>query len=261
MQFGMPNNPRRPPEEEIAWAARQGFDFLDLSLEPDRAMPDLIDPKVIREAARHAGIGLVGHMAWFLPIGSPMASLREAGIAFATAAIETFARIGVPKATLHTHWPSHLFSVEEGIAFQTESIARLLPIARNAGVRLMLEPAASPFDTPDHLQPLYDAFPELECHLDLGHAHLNDCQPWEWIHRFSSRLTHLHAHDNNGREDQHLPPGTGTLDWPKTLAALRNVHYNGTLTIETFAPDRSYLVHALHRMKQWWNGENFSFSE
>jgi sugar phosphate isomerase/epimerase len=252
MQFGMPNNPRRPPEEEIAWAARHGFDFLDLSLEPDRALPEQINPASIREAARQAGIGLIGHMAWFLPIGSPLAGLRQAGLDFAAAALETFGRIGVPRATIHTHWPSHLFSIEEGIAFHIESLERLLPIARKAGVRLMLEPAASRFDVPDHLEPIYEALPELECHLDLGHAHLNGTEPWEWIERFGPRITHIHAHDNNGRDDLHLPPGTGTIEWSRTLTALRTIGYDATLTIESFSPDRSYLLHALNRMKRWW---------
>lgn len=253
MKIGTPNNPRLPPEEEIAWAARNGFEFLDLSLEPDLCLPERIDPRSIRAALDKHGIGVVGHMAWFLPIGSPLPSLRQAGVEAAAAAVRAFGRIDIPTGTIHTHWPSHLFTIEEGIAFQVESLKALVLIARESGVTLMLEPAASWCDVPDHIEAILQNVPELALHLDLGHCNLNGFKPPHWIRRFAAKTFHVHAHDNNGREDAHLPPGTGSVDWKDTILALKDTGYDGTITIESFSAEREYRCLGRDLFRKLWN--------
>ncbi len=253
MKLGTPNNPRIRPEEDIAWAADNGFDFIDLSLEPDQSLPEQIDPLSIRaELGRH-GIGIVGHMAWYLPVGCPMPLLRHAAVAAATAALEAFGRIGCAQATIHTQWPTHSFTIAEGLAFQIESFHALIPVARQAGVVLMLEPAASPNDLPDHIETILKAVPGLALHLDLGHGNLNGFTPIDWIRRFAGRIVHLHAHDNNGRDDQHLPPGTGIINWTDTIRALKAIGYDGTITIESFSADRSYRCFGRDLFRKLWD--------
>ena len=39
-------------------------------------------------------------------------------------------------------------------------------------------------------------------------------------------------HDNNGKADQHLRPGFGNIDWEDFSNALREVGFDGFLTIE-----------------------------
>jgi sugar phosphate isomerase/epimerase len=253
MKLGTPNNPRIRPEEEIAWTAANGFDFIDLSLEPDLNLPELVDPLSIRKELDRHNLGIVGHMAWYLPIGSPMPTLRRAAVEAASDALRAFGRIGCPNATIHTHWPSHLFSVAEGMKFQIESLQALMPVSKQTGVTLMLEPAASWNDIPDHVDSILKAVPGLACHLDLGHCNLNGCKPPEWIHRFADRLIHIHAHDNNGREDQHLPPGTGTIDWTDAVKALKAVRYDGTITVESFSADRSYRCFGRDILRRLWD--------
>jgi len=38
--------------------------------------------------------------------------------------------------------------------------------------------------------------------------------------------------DNHGKEDDHLPPGQGMIDWPAVLRALASVGYDGVYMIE-----------------------------
>lgn len=253
MKLGTPNNPRLRPEDEIAWAASNGFEFLDLSLEPDRSLPEQIDPLSIRTELDRHGIGVVGHMAWYLPIGCPMPLLRHAAVEAAAAALQAFGRIGSPNATIHTNWPTHLFPVADGLAFQIESLQALIPVARKNGVMLMLEPAASPDDVPDHIDTILKAVPGLALHLDLGHCNLNGFQPPVWLRRFAGRVVHIHAHDNNGRDDQHLPPGAGTVNWSDTIRALKDTGYDGTITIESFTADRGYRCFGRDLFRKLWD--------
>jgi sugar phosphate isomerase/epimerase len=47
--------------------------------------------------------------------------------------------------------------------------------------------------------------------IDVGHAHTNDA-----IREFLQadfHVAYFHVSDNDGRRDQHLPIGKGTIDW------------------------------------------------
>ena len=252
MKLGTPNNPRLSAEAEITWAAEHGFDYLDLSLEPDRCLPEQLDLKAVRRARDRWNIGLVGHLPWYLPIGSPMAALRQTAVRAAASALRVCRKLAIDKATVHTHWPPHYFAAREGLAWQIDSLRALMPLARQMGVTLMLEPAAEPLDRPEHAAAILNAVPGLAFHLDLGHANLHGLTPALWIRRFAGRIVHVHAHDNNGRGDDHLPPGTGTIDWPAAIRALARAGYDGTITLESFSPDRAYRLLARDRFLALW---------
>ncbi len=52
--------------------------------------------------------------------------------------------------------------------------------------------------------------------LDVGHAHLNHCLPEFLKHP----IRHIHLHDNDGKEDTHMPIGTGTIDFGPVMKAV-----------------------------------------
>jgi len=71
--------------------------------------------------------------------------------------------------------------------------------------------------------------------LDTGHTALG--QHW---HRFldaaGSRLIHVHANDNYGHHDDHLPPGTGIIDWREIVRSLKEAHFGGWIMLELACP-------------------------
>jgi sugar phosphate isomerase/epimerase len=67
--------------------------------------------------------------------------------------------------------------------------------------------------------------------LDTGHAFLaNDMH--SLVHKLSGHLRMIHAHDNNGANDNHSPPGDGKIDWEKFLHDLIEVQFRGALILE-----------------------------
>jgi sugar phosphate isomerase/epimerase len=67
--------------------------------------------------------------------------------------------------------------------------------------------------------------------LDTGHAALArtlDIIPY----KLSGYLQYIHAHDNNGGDDDHLPPGSGTIDWRKLLGILKTTGFKGSFILE-----------------------------
>ena len=254
MRIGFPNHPRRDVLEEIAWIGEHGFDFVDLFLEPDRAAIEVIDVKAIRAALTERGLMGPGHLAWYLPIASPLPQLRRAAVQTALEYLHVFAEIGVSAVTVHAHWPPHLFPATEGLKWQIESLRTLLAAAKELPVELMYEPIDTEHDTPEHIRAVLEALPELGCHLDLGHSNVHGRSPAPMIRRFGPRLRHLHVHDNNGREDLHLPPGAGVINWSEIAAALREIGYDRTATLEVFSRDRDYVLLAKRKFEEWVRG-------
>ena len=67
--------------------------------------------------------------------------------------------------------------------------------------------------------------------LDTGHAHLGE-NLTNVVHKLSGHLWMVHASDNHGQYDDHLPPGDGKIDWGKLLAHLNDLHFRGTFILE-----------------------------
>lgn len=121
-----------------------------------------------------------------------------------------------------------------------ERIAGILSYARERSVRLALENGAM-----DLLAAVAGAFPadgsggagrQLGICIDTGHANLHRdlfADPAAaFLREFGDRLVHVHVSDNSGAGDEHLVPGTGTIDWRSLAAALKRIAYRGAIVLE-----------------------------
>jgi D-psicose/D-tagatose/L-ribulose 3-epimerase len=71
--------------------------------------------------------------------------------------------------------------------------------------------------------------PNCKIHLDTFHAHIEEKDPSAAIRRAGSRIAHVHISEN----DRGVP-GTGSVAWDANFAALRDIGYDGWLTVEAF---------------------------
>lgn len=67
--------------------------------------------------------------------------------------------------------------------------------------------------------------------LDTGHANISG-DVYRILYKLSGHLQFLHANDNHGRNDDHLPPGQGKIDWHKLVRELNEVDFQGALILE-----------------------------
>ncbi len=82
--------------------------------------------------------------------------------------------------------------------------------------------------------------------FDAGHWHLFGRRPMdEWLKSVSSKLFHLHLHDNHGRADEHLPVGDGTIDFSPLQKHLRQMPVSPSVTLEAHS-----LEHLLRSLQQ-----------
>jgi sugar phosphate isomerase/epimerase len=73
--------------------------------------------------------------------------------------------------------------------------------------------------------------PEVALALDTGHANIAATVPTETL-AAGARLQTTHVHDNDGRKDTHLPPGSGTIDWGAWVDSLDRIDYRGPIVLE-----------------------------
>lgn len=67
--------------------------------------------------------------------------------------------------------------------------------------------------------------------LDTGHANLAG-DLYMAVFKLSGHLKMIHAADNRGQHDDHLPPGRGNINWRRLIQDLIRASFHGTLIME-----------------------------
>ncbi|HEC75732.1 MAG TPA: sugar phosphate isomerase/epimerase [Thermoplasmatales archaeon] len=249
MKIGYPNNPRKDVMEEIKWIAEH-FDFIDFFMEPDKAYYDVIDAELVRKTLNEYDIGIVGHTPYYLPFSSPIEVIRKIAIEEAEKCFNAFEKLGADFVTVHGGWPPSLFNAKEGIELQIESFKILLERAEKYGIKLMYESGVKELDNYTNVAKIMQALPKLYFHLDVGHVSLHGRDACKFIRRLHTKIKHIHIHDNFGKDDLHLPIGTGKIKWENVIRELKK-YYDGTITLEIFS-DREYVLLAKKRFEEMW---------
>jgi sugar phosphate isomerase/epimerase len=226
---------------ELALARRIGARLLEVL--PDwRALPD---PGQLHRRVAEAGLAIhSAHGCWGgqairalrVDLGALGAAAHRAAVDDLKQCVDWLATAGGTCLVVH---PGGLSDAADAPA-RRDALARgLVALAghtRGTGVIICVEnmpPGVHPGSRMADLFGLLDELdlPELALALDTGHAHIAAAAPSE-THAAGRLLRTTHVHDNDGRQDAHLPPGLGTLDWPAWLEALDAVGYRGPIMLE-----------------------------
>ena len=168
---------------------------------------------------------------WSLIDGAKHA--RREALAASADGLHAAATLGATCGVLHLGWQGDGWDDRcEGWA--REAVAELVPVARAAGVKLLLENIISSGTRISKLMTLLDEVDptgEVGLCVDLGHAHIEG-NIVEELATALPRLDHLHVHDNDGTTDAHLPPGRGTIPWQEVLAQLQAANFSGYAALE-----------------------------
>jgi sugar phosphate isomerase/epimerase len=108
------------------------------------------------------------------------------------------------------------------------SLEHLTLHAKHLGVTVCLENTTNEMGEPAYLRAFVDEtrLTGLRFNFDVGHAHLAEGPEADRLTKGFEPLGDLivsaHIHDNHGEKDEHLPPYSGTIDWPAALKLLRS---------------------------------------
>jgi sugar phosphate isomerase/epimerase len=113
----------------------------------------------------------------------------------------------------------------------------LLKIAGDYGVKVAIENVPEPFPflmkSVEDFTKFYEEINEdIGLVFDVGHANLNG-QIELFLTVFGDKIVHIHAHDNDGKSDQHLGIGFGNIDWKNVADILGRKLYDKVVIIES----------------------------
>jgi sugar phosphate isomerase/epimerase len=127
------------------------------------------------------------------------------------------------------------FSWDRTWAVLVETIQSCARIAQDAGLRLCLEPRVGELvSNTDALLRLIEHVdsPIFGAVLDCAHLHAQkEILPLS-VEKLGSRIFYVHAADNDSRDNEHLAPGRGTVDWQALIDGLKRHGFNGYVGID-----------------------------
>lgn len=252
MELAYMNHPARNILDEARWAAANGFDALDLTIEGPAALLDSFDPAELRAILDAASMRVVGHTAWYLPFASPVERVRRAAIEEVAASLPVFAAIGARLVNVHITRGVPLYGNDDELKRNGASFAELAQLAEPYGIQIVVEHPPSHRFGLTEICTILDADPRLGLHLDVGHAFVAGIDLEQLLDQLGSRLWHVHFSDNRGQDDDHMPIGAGKIDWQATIRLLKQFGYDDVITLEVFDQDHDFLLLSAQKVRGWW---------
>jgi sugar phosphate isomerase/epimerase len=250
MRFGISTHiyhERRLERDQLAQIAGYGFDAIELFA--TRSHFDYHDPAAIDRLARwltETGLGLHSVHAPITDVFGKRPSTsysnaataherREIAVRETEAALRIASRVPFDILVLHLGTPAaeHIADDNNRNA-AVRSLEEICQLAGPLDVRVAVEVIPNRLSDAASLATLIDndvegCAPGI-C-LDFGHAHLMG-DVADAIETVAEHLISTHVHDNHGRDDEHLVPYLGSIDWNLALATMQKIGYEGTYVME-----------------------------
>ncbi len=238
MHLSMHNWMRAEPiDVTVRRLARYGYKSIEISGEPE-----VFDTKDLRKLLTENGIacwGAVSLMFEGRDLIHTDEAVRASSIGYLNGCITMVKELDGYEMTIV---PSQVGKVapmdtpEQEWAWAVDSLKEVYAHAQGEGIRIALEPL-NRFETnflnrADQAVLLAEAVgPDCGVCLDTFHLNIEEADMLEAIRNSKERLVDFHVADNN-----RMACGMGSLDWPLIVRTLKEVGYDGALTVEFVAP-------------------------
>jgi sugar phosphate isomerase/epimerase len=174
------------------------------------------------------------HPSWI----EPDPHYRQVRIDHTKRALTLAKELGAKCITTEPGGPLEGRTWSECLALFVEMLKPVVEHAEKEGVLLLVEPE------PDLLIETADQYlefttkirsPLLGLNFDIGHFYCVKDEPAPTVHKLKEHIRHVHLEDiAPTRVHHHLIPGEGAIDFGSTLKALKDVGYDGWVTVELY---------------------------
>ena len=227
-----------------------GFDCVDFDMcNTDNELYSLNEQafeaylKTEKQLAQRAGIEIhQTHGPWRWPVKDGEDNLAER-MEKMQKSIRATGLLGCRHWVIHPVMPYGIDDIKSGHQDETWALnltfmKGLLKTAKEYGVTICVENTPFPdfsLATPQQVLRLVDGINDdnFKVCLDTGHiAVFSNLSVGDEVRRLSDKIKVLHIHDNGGKKDEHLPPFEGVIDWQGFSSALKEIGFDGVLSLE-----------------------------
>ena len=215
---------------------------------------DQRDAEAMKSAAEKTDLPIHSVMNmdhWAYPFSSPDPAVVEKSLDGARVSIHNAHLWGATTVLLVPAVVTAQVTYKEAYVRSQASIRKLLPLAEELNITLAIEEVwnkflLSPLEFAHYLDEYQS--PHIKSYFDVGNVVLYG-YPQDWIRTLGKRIAKLHIKDfsfkhQKGTDDsvaKWVPLGEGDIDWPAVYAALHDIGYEGTATLELDPGDGPYL--------------------
>jgi sugar phosphate isomerase/epimerase len=241
--YGLITNPSNDILCEINKAHQFGFDFVELAIEGPEGNPKIIDKNKseIIKILRKFNQKTIAHTAYWIDLCSDYEYVRQGWILEIMREIRTARKIGIDLIKVHANLNGMFYGNKRQTLLDNmiKSLREVIRYAERSNARIMLEnvPISNGIHNVYEFKYIIDNVNSLLVHLDIPHAFTSGGMKsvLDYISIFKDRIVHIHWHDNHGMKDEHLAIGEGLVDHRKAVKALKDINYDGTITLEVFS--------------------------
>jgi sugar phosphate isomerase/epimerase len=258
-QYGFP-----PAIENVLKAIREmkdmGFEYVEAEGIGYENLDQVIAQREqIKAICDGEGLKLANFAVLLPDVISMDKKVRERAFSYFQRGVETAAYLGSPYTWIDSYFPP--LEVQKGIVPTEElvygqefrvripetfewqpfwdsfigAIARCNQIARKNGIGLLVEPRVGEVvANSDAMLRMIEQVNDdnLGVILDIGHQYAQKELIPLSIEKLGRHMRYVHVADNDGRDNRHLVPGSGTVDWDEIFRLLKRRNFDGYFSID-----------------------------
>jgi len=223
--------------------------------------PHHLNESEILEAKEKTGLeipGLVNSLHWKKPLSDPDPEVREACTESMIAALHQCKKYGGTTVLLVPAVVNEEVAYDQAWERSTAEIKRILPTARETGVKIAIENVwnnflISPLEAAQYIDQFKDNM--IGWYFDVGNI-VRYGWPDQWIKILGERILKVDVKEYSREKQKNegiwegfkVKLGDGDSDWSKVNSALRKIGYSGWGSAEVPGGDRSRLQEISQRM-------------
>jgi D-psicose/D-tagatose/L-ribulose 3-epimerase len=220
-----------PVESTVARLAKYGYESIELAGEPERNRPALVRP--VLESYGITCWGAVTRTGGERSLIAADEALRATSVRYVKDCVTLVKELGGAVVTVVPAASGPAVpdaAPEEEWRWALDGMREIYAHSQAAGVRLAIEPL-NRFETyfvnrAEQALALAEATgPDCGVCLDTFHMSIEEADLSQAIRSAGDRLFDVHVAENN-----RMPAGMGDYDWPRVIALLEEIGYDGALT-------------------------------
>ncbi|MGH9672895.1 MAG: sugar phosphate isomerase/epimerase family protein [Bryobacteraceae bacterium] len=250
------------PRERFELAKEVGFIEVEIGTVTDPAMAE-----EIRKASDDAKVpihSIMNQAHWRYPLSSADPAVVEKSMEGMKTSLDNARLFGAETVLLVPAVVDAKTRYADAWTRSQQQIRKLIPLAAERKVIIAVEEVWNKFLlSPLEFARYVDDFnsPWVKAYFDVGNVVLTGF-PQDWIRTLGKRIVKLHLKDFRWRQDpqtrqrvtEFVDLREGEVDWKEVYAALTEIGYRGSATVELRGGEKEYLAEVSRRVDQILTG-------